>query len=81
VYICEAGWVLTAFLQQTVELPSVYVDGEKAWCLDHLQVAMENGVLAVTNPTSYDAAATIRVRGGSIHQMQLPPGGTSSLTL
>ena len=81
VYTCEAGWVLTAFLQQTVELPSVYVDGEKAWCLDHLEVSMENGVISVTNPTLYDAVATIRVRGGVTHQMQLPPGGSCSLTL
>ncbi|MCX6970712.1 MAG: hypothetical protein NTV93_11275 [Verrucomicrobia bacterium] len=76
VYLGEAGWVLSAFLQQSVELPSVYVDGEKAWCLDHLEVSMESGVLSVTNPTGFSATATIRVRGGKTCQVQLPPGGT-----
>jgi hypothetical protein len=42
---------------------------------------MENGVISVTNPTRYDAVATIRVRGGAIDQLQLPPGGSCSLTL
>jgi len=81
VYISEAGWVLAAFLQQSVELPSIYVDGEKVWCLDHLEATLEKGEISVTNPTAYAAAVTIRVRGKATHQMQLPPGASATLAL
>jgi hypothetical protein len=38
-------------------------------------------VISVTNPTRYASVVTIRVRGGNTQQMQLPPGGTSSLAV
>ncbi|RVT39427.1 hypothetical protein [Sphingobium algorifonticola] len=70
-----AHWPVNAMLLCQVELPSVYIDAERCWTLDHLDARLtSNGRALIGNPTPFPAQAKVAWRGGGTVTVALRPG-------
>ncbi|MHA4846711.1 hypothetical protein ACX0G7_21275 [Flavitalea antarctica] len=73
-YLNSATWPVNSMLLGNIELPSIYIDGEHIWRLDHLQAELnDKGNLVIINPTEYPANALLRWRNGKTKSVALPP--------
>jgi hypothetical protein len=80
-YTNPATWPVNAMLVGEVELPSIYIDGQEVWRLDHLTAQINNkGIVIVDNPTAFPATARLRWRNGTSATLQLKPGETVTYT-
>ncbi len=74
-YCISAVWPANAMLLSELDLPSVYVDGDKVWRFDHITAALNAaGSLTITNPTDYPAKYRVQWKSGSITSYKLQPG-------
>ena len=73
-YLRAAHWPVNAMLQTELDLPSVYVDGDRLWRFDHIAASIERGGVRVTNGTAYAAKARVRWRGRPDQRVELAPG-------
>jgi hypothetical protein len=68
-------WSETALLLTRTELPGVYVDKGRAWCvaLDHVRPRVDDGRLLMENPTPFDAR--VKVMAENDPSVPLPTNG------
>lgn len=59
-------WSETAMLLTHVEVPGVYVDLDRGWCVcaDHVRAAVRDRTLRLENPTPFDAQVKVMVARG-----------------
>lgn len=78
-YTGSATWPVNAMLVGEVELPSIYMDNQQLWRLDHLTAKLDDkGVVTVGNPTEFPATARLRWRNGTTANLTLKPGETTT---
>lgn len=81
-YVNAATWPVNAMLLGEVELPSVYVDGNKIWRLDHIGASLDaNGNLTLQNTTAFDATVKFQKRGAATTSIHLQNGETKKLSI
>lgn len=77
-YTNSATWPVNAMLVSEMELPSIYIDGQHIWRLDHLTAQVDKkGRVTIGNPTEFPALARLQWRSGNTAIIQLNPGQSS----